>query len=182
MPEIMKAFKDTKGIVVDMRSYPSEFMPFTFVPYIKTGVQTLFEDIKSSFSKFTNVDFMRPGTFRMRKEVSVRATNEFKGKVVVIVYEITQSQAKYTTMAFQSSPNVIVIGSTTAGADGNVSSIILPGGVSTMFSGIGVLYPDGSETQRKGIRIDENIKPTIKGIKAGRDELLERAIEIINRN
>lgn len=78
------------------------------------------------------------------------------------------------------SPNVTVIGSTTAAADGNVSAITLPGGISTMISGIGVLYPDGTETQRKGIRIDYEIKPTIQGIKAGKDELLEKAIQIIN--
>lgn len=182
LPEIKKAFKDTKGIVVDMRCYPSEFMPFTFVPYIKIGVQTIFTDKSSAFAKFTIVNLMRPGTFRNRGEVSVPANNEYKGKVVVIVNERTQSQAEYTTMAFQSSPNVTVIGSTTAGADGNVSSITLPGGISTMVSGIGVLYPDGTETQRKGIRIDYEIKPTIRGIKDGKDELLDKAIEIINSN
>jgi C-terminal processing protease CtpA/Prc len=82
-------------------------------------------------------------------------------------------------MAFQSSPNVKVIGSTTAGADGNVSQIILPGGISTMFSGIGVLYPDGTQTQRKGVKIDIEVKPTVKGIKAGIDEPLEKAKALI---
>jgi len=50
-----------------------------------------------------------------------------------------------------------------------------------MISGIGVYYPDGKETQRIGIVPDLEIKPTIEGIKNGRDELLEKAIEIINR-
>lgn len=48
-----------------------------------------------------------------------------------------------------------------------------------MFSGIGVYYPDGGETQRIGIVPDIKVKPTIKGIREGRDELLEKAIEII---
>jgi hypothetical protein len=30
------------------------------------------------------------------------------------------------------------------------------------------------------VKIDYEIKPTIKGIKEGKDELLEKAIEIIN--
>jgi C-terminal processing protease CtpA/Prc len=108
--------------------------------------------------------------------------NHYKGKVVVIVDAQTQSQAEYTTMAFQSSANVTVIGSTTAGADGNVSPIILPGGISTMISGLDVLYPDGTETQRKGVKIDIPLKPSIAGIKAGRDELLEKAKDIINKS
>ena len=36
------------------------------------------------------------------------------------------------------------------------------------------------ETQRKGIRIDMEVIPTIEGIAKGKDELLEKAIEIIN--
>jgi hypothetical protein len=39
---------------------------------------------------------------------------------------VSQSQAEYTTLAFRSAPDVIVVGSTTAGADGNVASIALP--------------------------------------------------------
>jgi hypothetical protein len=171
LPAIKKLFKDTKGIVIDMRCYPSEFMPFTFVPYIKS--------VKNDFVKFTFGSVVTPGQFVWSAPLTVPAIGEYKGKVVVIVNEISQSQAEYTTMAFQSSPNVTVIGSITAGADGNVSSIVLPGGISTMISGIGVFYPDGTPTQRKGVKIDEVVKPTIAGIKAGRDELLERAKEII---
>ena len=85
-------------------------------------------------------------------------------------------------MAFRAGDKTTIIGSTTAGADGNVSSINLPGGLSTMISGIGVQYPDGSETQRIGIVPDIEVKPTIKGITEGRDEVLEKAIELINQN
>jgi C-terminal processing protease CtpA/Prc len=101
--------------------------------------------------------------------------------VVIIVNETTQSQAEYTTMAFRASNNAIVIGSTTAGADGNVSQFSLPGGITTWISGLGVYYPDGRETQRVGIIPDIVIKPMIKGIKDGRDELLEEAIKLINQ-
>ena len=41
-------------------------------------------------------------------------------------------------------------------------------------------YPNGDETQRIGIVPDIEVKPTVKGIRAGKDELLEKAIEIIN--
>ena len=48
-----------------------------------------------------------------------------------------------------------------------------------MISGIGILYPDGTETQRKGVKIDIEVKPTIEGIKAGKDELFEKAKALI---
>ncbi len=103
----------------------------------------------------------------------------YNGKLVVLVNELTQSQAEYTSMAFRAGNNTTIIGSTTAGADGNVSDILLPGGLRTMISGIGVNYPNGEETQRIGIVPDIEVNPTIEGIKKGKDELLEKAIELI---
>jgi C-terminal processing protease CtpA/Prc len=50
------------------------------------------------------------------------------------------------------------------------------------MTGIGVYYPDGKETQRIGIVPDVEVKPTIEGLRSKRDEVLEKAIEIINAN
>jgi C-terminal processing protease CtpA/Prc len=71
------------------------------------------------------------------------------------------------------------VGSTTAGADGNVSAIPLPGGLRSMISGIGVFYPDKKPTQRVGIIADIEAKPTLRGIRSGRDEVLEVALRQI---
>ena len=101
--------------------------------------------------------------------------------MIVLVNELSQSQAEYTSMAFRAGDNTTIIGSTTAGADGNISPIMLPGGLKTMISGIGVYYPNGEETQRIGIIPDIEIEPTIEGIRKGKDELLEKAIELILR-
>ena len=56
-----------------------------------------------------------------------------------------------------------------------------PGGITTTFTGAGVYYPDGRETQRVGIVPDIVVKPTIKGIREGKDEVMERAIELITK-
>lgn len=172
LPAIKKLFANTKGIIVDMRCYPSDFMPFTFGGYIKRG--------NAPFVKFTRGRLEAPGYFTIEQSLGVRpAVRGYKGKVIVIVDETAQSNAEYTTMAFQSSTSVTVIGSTTAGADGNISYITFPGDLRTAISGIGILYPDGTESQRVGVRIDKEIKPTIAGIKAGKDELLEEAVKMV---
>jgi C-terminal processing protease CtpA/Prc len=48
-----------------------------------------------------------------------------------------------------------------------------------MLSGLGVFYPDRRPTQRVGIMPDVVVTPTIEGIATGRDEVLERAVELI---
>jgi C-terminal processing protease CtpA/Prc len=95
--------------------------------------------------------------------------------VVVLVDEITVSSAEYHAMAFRAA-GALVVGSTTAGADGNVSTVPLPGGYSSQISGIGAFYPDHTSTQRVGIVPDVWVTPTIAGIRAGRDEVLEEGM------
>jgi C-terminal processing protease CtpA/Prc len=172
---IKEELKNTKGIIVDIRNYPSAFMPYSLGRFFTSKV--------SPFVKLTKGSIDYPGEFIFAKESSIHPANEFfKGKVVILVNEVTQSQGEYTAMAFRAGDNVTIIGSTTAGADGNTSKIYLPGGLMTMISGIGIYYPDGSETQRVGIIPDVEVLPTIEGIKQDRDEVLEKAIEIINKS
>lgn len=171
---IKKSLKNTKGIIIDIRNYPSTFVPFKLGSY--------FVSKPTAFVKFTKGNPTNPGEFVFRKGTKVwNFGSKYKGKLVVLVNEKTQSQAEYTAMAFRAVKNSTIIGSTTAGADGNVSEILLPGGLRTMISGIGVYYPDGTETQRVGIVPDIVIKPTVDGIKNGKDEVLDKAIEVINQ-
>ena len=174
IPEIKKSFINTKGIIIDIRNYPSTFVPFSLGSYFLTE--------SAPFVKFTQGNPNNPGEFTFTKALSIPQNGKtYKGKLVILVNERSQSQAEYTAMAFRAVQNSTIIGSTTAGADGNVSEILLPGGLRTMISGIGIYYPDGTKTQRVGIIPDITIKPTVKGIKERKDEVLEKAIEVINQ-
>jgi C-terminal processing protease CtpA/Prc len=170
---IKRDLKDTKGIIIDIRNYPTAFVPF--------ALGTYFTPVPVPFVKFTQFNMKNPGEFMFVNQLIIPASdNAYKGKLVVLVNELTQSQAEYTAMAFRATPNCTIVGSTTAGADGNVSTIMLPGGLRTMISGIGIFYPDGQETQRIGIVPDVVVHPTVAGIRDGRDEVLEKAISIVN--
>lgn len=173
LDKIMNQVQDTKGLIIDFRCYPSDFLVFTLGEYLMPQ--------STEFVKFSNGSITNPGFFTMTVKLKVGEKNDnyYKGKVIIIINEDTQSSAEYHTMAFRVAPRATVIGSTTAAADGNVSSFYLPGGILTKITGIGVYYPDGEETQRIGIVPDIEIRPTIEGIKSGKDELLEKAIEII---
>jgi C-terminal processing protease CtpA/Prc len=107
------------------------------------------------------------------------AEPHYDGKVVVLVDETSLSRAEYTAVALQSAPHTVVIGSMTAGADGDLSGFPLPGGLRTAISGVGVFYPDGAPTQRVGVHVDIEVHPSIRGIRAGRDEVMEAAVHQI---
>jgi C-terminal processing protease CtpA/Prc len=164
--------KGTKGLVVDIRNYPSEFVVFALGSLLATR--------HTEFATFTQGDLANPGAFHFGDIEALDAREpHYGGKVMILVDEATISSAEYTAMALQATPNAMVVGSMTEGADGNVSNICLPGGLYTRVSGLGVFYPNHTPTQRVGVRIDVEVSPSVAGIKAGRDEVLEEAIRRI---
>lgn len=173
--DMMHQLADTKGLVIDIRNYPSDFVVFSLGEHLYP--------LPYNFVSFTRMEPANPGQFNWSPPLSIGTANPnyYRGKVAILVDEQSISQSEYTTMAFRGAPKAKVIGSTTAGADGNTSFISLPGGHRTYLSGIGVFYPDKTPTQRIGIVPDIEVKPTIAGIAAGRDEQLEAAIEYIKQ-
>lgn len=168
-----QVFNNTKGLIIDIRSLPPDIFHM-LAPYFVSNTK--------GFSKHTRGNPDNPGEFIFSPTYRIPKSKDFyKGKLVVIVNEETFSNAEYAAMAFQAGENTTIIGSQTGGTDGNISKIVLPGGLITYISGNGIYYPDGKETQRVGIIPDIEVKPTIKGIREGRDEPLEKAIEIIKQ-
>lgn len=172
--DIMQKVLYCNALIIDLRIYPQ---------FIFRRISRHLNPTKKEFVKIIKPDLLYPGKFIWKKEKTTGIKNDdyFKGKVILLVDGSTISRGEYTVMSFQTAPNVTTIGNQTAGADGNVSLFEFVGGYKTMMSGVGVFYPDGTETQRKGVKIDIEIQPTIQGIIEGRDEILEKAIEYANK-
>jgi C-terminal processing protease CtpA/Prc len=172
--EVANVFKnllDKKAIIIDIRNYP--------------------HNVLYELSKFINphpIDFAGvfipdinfPGQYIRVKNIQTGINNKsyYKGELMLLVDERTQSHAEFTAMCLQSAPNVTTIGSITAGADGNVSYIYFPGEIITYFTNIGILYPDGTQTQQIGIKIDSYIRPTVEDLQNDIDRLIITAIEL----
>lgn len=172
---VMTQLKDTRAIIFDSRNYPNGTLGLI--------AQQLNPDARP-FVWFTEPSYASPGTMLWRAEAqrvgpATPSTTYYRGKVIMLADERTQSQAEFTLMAFKTAPDATLVGSQTAGADGNISLVQLPGGLSTYFSGIGVFYPDRRPTQRVGIVPDHYVTPTIAGIRAGVDEVLNYALALV---
>jgi len=140
------------------------------------------------YARNTEPDFSLPGMMRYKianqrtdyDHVGKNNPNPYKGKIILLVDERTQSAAEWACMTLKTSANTTVIGKQTAGADGDVTGIVLLGGYSIFFSGLGIYYPDGRETQRIGIHVDIPVDYTIEDIIHKNDPVLKRAMEYIN--
>ncbi len=168
---VMEKLMEKRKIIIDIRNYPKGVL---------YRLSEFFNSDPVEFVRILIPNTEKPGEFLYDTTLKTGRRNHdyYKGKLILLVDEQTQSHAEFTVMCLQTSPNVITIGSTTAGTDGNVSYISLPGGIVSYFTGLGIEYPNGTPTQRIGIKIDYYIKPSIRDLQYNHDPLIEFAINI----
>ena len=176
IPFIMAEFAETDGIIIDMRQYPRHMSISQLYSY--------FVEEWQDFIIFSLPFQQIPGVFYDKQErysISRYMDNEsfYKNKVVVLMNDNTQSAAETIVMSLRTGPNVTVIGGNSIGANGNITRLPLPGGIYMGFSGLGVYTAEGGQTQRIGLSPDICSIRTIAGIREGRDELKEKAIQFI---
>jgi hypothetical protein len=74
-----------------------------------------------------------------------------------------------------------IIGSTTAGTNGNVASFAVPGGFTITFTGMRVTGHDSQSPHHLvGVKPDIAVEPTLAALRSGRDELLDRAVALLS--
>jgi carboxyl-terminal processing protease len=175
--DITSAFKrnvhSAEQLVIDCRNYPN----WTFIDLTKVLIKG-----RRKFAHFKKMNFDQPGSFAWKQSQNIGNRRKgYEGDVYVLVDHYTMSHAEYTVMALQQHPNAVVIGGQTAGADGNVSAIPLPFGITSVFSGIGVFYPDGTPTQQVGVRRDHHLVQDKSHVEERKDLILEKALELMRQ-
>ena len=161
---------ETDAIIFDIRRYPQDALN-EVVRYL--FAMPLFN------AWYTCPDIQYPGTLRWYANTlwGVNASNRYKNEVRILFNEVTVSAGEWAVMTLEQHRPSMKFGSQTCGADGNVSPIYLPGMIFTGFSGLGIFYPDGRPTQRIGILPDVVVGSTIEGLRQGKDEVLEAALQ-----
>jgi C-terminal processing protease CtpA/Prc len=172
---IMAEFAATDGIIIDLRQRPSW-------PWFLEMRQYLMEE-PLPFAYISRPSQTHPGTRsdNFVNQYIPRSPYAFvyDRPVVLLMDEQTFSHPEWVIMSFRVAPNVTVIGPYSMGSNGNVAQLPLPGGITMIYTSLGVYTPEGGQTHRIGLAPDIRVDRTIQGITQGRDELIEAAIQYI---
>jgi C-terminal processing protease CtpA/Prc len=103
----------------------------------------------------------------------------YRGRVVVLIDARAISAAEHFCLHLEAAADPTFIGSPTKGANGEISNIVLPGGIQVNFTAMAVRHADGRPLQRVGILPRIWVEPSAGGLREGRDEVLERAVEFL---
>jgi len=183
--EMFEKFKDCPAIIFDDRGYP-QGTAWQIAPRLteKTDVVG---------AMFKRRDPMSPdlpnGALFSSQEVAtflqrLPRTDKWRyhGRTVLLIDERTISQAEHSGLFFEAANGTKFIGSPTEGANGDVTNLSVPGGIYVRFSGQGVWHSDGRQLQRLGLQPEVEVRPTLAGIRAGKDEVLDKAVQYLQQS
>jgi len=182
---IVRMLKHAKAIIFDMRGYPhgngiNTLTGILWKSKTKGGRKSVV--IFPSSDNFPNnpmqnTEETRTVTFHGSSNIDTGWI--YRGKTVVLTNESAQSFAENVVGGLKDICDATIIGSPTAGAESGTVNFNIPGNITLWLSGSNMILPNGKSFMRFGYQPDINVHPTIKGIQAGKDEVLERAIKYL---
>ncbi len=175
---MFNALRDTKAIIFDDRGYPLG-TAWAIAPRLNANPEP------TPAASFRRLIVPSPDTadtylFKFTQPIPPRGkASRYTGQTVMLINERTISQAEHTGLFFLAANGTKFIGSPTMGANGDVTSVVLPGRIAVSFTGHDVRFPNDKQLQRVGVQPDIPVSPTIAGIRAGRDEVLIAALKYL---
>ena len=168
---------EARGVIFDFRGYPHQLSAFVFFPHLTQQPMT---------SPQWHIPVVqapdRQGlTFRQDSGWPLSSREPYiRAKRAFIIDAGAISYAESCLGIVEHYKLGATVGGPTAGTNGNVNPFTLPGGYSVHWTGMKVLKHDGSRHHGVGIQPTIPASRTIAGVRQGRDELLERAIEAVS--
>jgi C-terminal processing protease CtpA/Prc/predicted secreted protein len=185
--EVDKMFETIKGtpaVIFDMRGYPNG-TAWAIAPRLSEKtmpVAALFSRPLLEATSLSDAESAGSISYSFTQKLPERKGDAYKGKVVMLINEDAISQAEHTCMFFETATDVTFIGMPTTGANGDVTFMVLPGNLPVSFTGHNVRHADGRQLQRVGIQPSIRVAPTIRGVAAGQDEVLDGAVKYLQEN
>ncbi len=178
MPEIdsvMDELAEARGVIFDLRGYPKG----------NHGVISHLLSCKDTSDAWMQVPQIvypdREGIWGFAEFGWQMEPKEprIQGKVVFLTNGSAISYAESFMGLVEGYKLGDIVGQPTAGTNGNVNPFDLPGGYSFWWTGMKVLKHDGSQHHLIGIQPTVPLERTLKAVREGRDEYIEKALELI---
>ncbi|MBI4892941.1 MAG: hypothetical protein HY821_20120 [Acidobacteria bacterium] len=161
-----------KGVVFDLRGYPR--VSPAWLRHLSEHELQSPQWLVPVVMKPGSMEFVRLGRWDLAPAAPLIAA-----KRAVMTDGRAISYAESTLGIVEAYKLAEIVGSTTAGTNGNINPFQLPGGYQVTWTGMKVLKHDGSRHHGVGIAPTIPVEPTRAGLAAGRDEVLERAVAAV---
>lgn len=171
------ALSEARGIVFDLRGYPRLDTRVVMAHLTDSTMRTDMGQVPLvRRPDRRGMDLLPPDTASFRIEP---ATPRLTSNVAFLTDERAISYSESTLSMVEGFDLGVIVGSPTAGTNGTNNPVRVPGGYRVTWTTMLVLKHDGSRLHGIGILPDVPVARTIRGVSEGRDEVLERAIQLL---
>lgn len=175
------ALWNTKAIVFDNRGYPrlaewpvaARLTSRSNVPFALFSTPVVSNPIDSAEDDIAWLPAYRQ--FMQRLTASDAA--KYRKPTVMLIDARAISQSEHSALLFRAAAGTRFVGTPTAGADGDVTSMVVPGNITLYFSGEGVRWPNGTQLQRVGIQPDRWVEPSAFDVAKYSDVVLQAGLD-----
>ncbi|MEZ4647352.1 MAG: S41 family peptidase [Candidatus Eisenbacteria bacterium] len=172
----LPALAAARGIIIDCRGYPEEFGPEWLGHWLVGPARSLVWNVPVDAAPDRTAR-----TFRVRDwGVEPRAPHIAAPTVFLTNAEAISRAETYLSIVKDAKLGTIV-GSRTAGTNGNMVGFALPGGLRITMSGMAVEKRNGDTFHGVGIEPDVEVTPTVRDVRDGVDTVLERGLDVLRR-
>lgn len=184
LPAALERLAETDGLIVDVRynGGGSSRHGYTILSALVDSPTVAASPRSRSIVPVFRAWGVHPPAYPLTPPViQPSAEPRYERPVVVLTGPMTFSAAEDFAMTFDALALGTIVGEPTAGSTGQPFSFGLPGGGWARVRAKHDSYPDGRQFIGTGVQPDILVRPTIEGVRAGRDEVLERGVEEIER-
>ncbi len=174
---VMDKLAKAKGVVFDLRGHPNS--NHDVISHLLTGKEQRGEKwmwtpqiVYPDRERIAGWDGMGWSSLEPKQP-------HINGKVVFLTNATAVSYAESFMGYIEGFKLAEIVGEPTAGTNGNVNPIALPGGYRFFWTGMKVTKFDGSQHHLIGIQPTIPLERTLNAVREGRDEYIEQAVEVI---
>ena len=176
---LMPKLEKSRSIIYDLRGYPTQGN-YRFLSHLIKKMDTVKTDMRIPQVVYPDRNFVGYKTFPVMSSSVLQRKEPYLGdKQNIFLTDGSAISAAETIMIYVKGYGLAtIVGQPTAGTDGNAIQFWLPGGIGLSWTGMEMVKLDGSQLHGVGILPDIYANKTIKGIMQGKDDVLEKAIEL----
>jgi C-terminal processing protease CtpA/Prc len=164
------------GIVFDMRGYPFGISPDVLSHLIDKPVTSNWFNLPIITQPDRQGWGLRPAYW-----IQTPLAPRFNGRIAFLIDGRVLSYAESLMGIVEAERLGALVGGPTAGTNGGADPFPVAGGYTLRFTGMDVRKKDGSPHHGVGIKPTVPVGRTLAGVIAGRDELLEKGIEVVSQ-
>jgi carboxyl-terminal processing protease len=183
--EFLKEFHDAKALILDVRGNPGAGAPNALQRALMVKPYQDWNEASSEHggALLRNYSAGYPGhsTLVITDTIIEPRDTAYSGRLILLTDRVCSCACEDFVMPFKFAKRATLVGETTAGSYSMTRHLDLENGMMLNIAAVRHTFPDGSQFEGVGIAPDVPVESSAEDLRAGRDVVLKKALEIAEK-